>query len=520
MKRNAVAWAALVLSVAAFVSSRSFTRAVPAAQQIPDEGQKTAKALSDAFGAVSEFVKPSVVQINVEKKSGPRLFGGGRGGQRPNPNNPGTPSPDDMEEFLRRFFGGRNFGGQDFKFEKEQFVQAGTGSGFVYDTKGHILTNNHVVEGADRIMVSFHDGVDLPAKVVGRHPETDVAVIHVESSQYRPLPLGRSEKLKVGEWVLAVGSPFGLDQTVTAGIISATERDDVGINSYESFVQTDAAVNPGNSGGPLVDLNGRVIGINSAIATASRSNSGVGFAIPIDMAVRLADKLIKTGKVSPARMGVAIEPVTPKLARSLGLDPKTKGLLIDQVGKGTPADKAGLMDGDIITRFDGAAVNSRKSLQYLVSTSDIGKSYTLTFLREGQEHQTKVTPEAANDVASAFQGPASSPSRSPAPAKSEFNEFGIAVQAVTPELAKKYEYEEGANGLVITAVKEDSSAANAGLEPGDRITKIIKDRKPQTINDVKAFEDYAKHSDEISIFVEDVNKKLPSEFKTLSRTEK
>jgi serine protease Do len=507
MKRNAVAWAALVLSVAAIISSRSFTKAVPAAQEIPEEGQRTAKALSDAFGAVAEFVKPSVVQINVEKKSALRSFGRGR-----------TPSPEgvdpkDFEDFLKRMLP------PGFKFEKEQFAAEGTGSGFVYDDKGHILTNNHVVNGADKIKVTFSDGVEMAATVVGTHPETDVAVIKVDATHYHPIPHGRSEKLKVGEWVLAFGSPFGLDQTVTAGIVSATERNDVQINQFESFIQTDAAINPGNSGGPLVDLNGRVVGINSAIATASRSNSGVGFAIPIDMAVRLADKLIKTGKVNPARVGVAIEPVTPALARKLGMDPKTKGLLVDKVYPGTPAEKAGLKDGDVITSFDHHPVNNRKDLQYLVATSDIGKTYPLQYVRDGKAHEANVAPAAAEKVDEAAVPKTRRAPSSSAP-KAEVDDFGLAVQPMSPDFAKKYQYDEGAEGLVVTDVKEDSPAAQAGVEPGDRITKIIKDHKPQSIQSAKDFDDYVKHSDEITIFVEDVNKKLPGEFKILARPKK
>jgi len=511
MKRNAVAWAALILSVVAVVGSRNFTRPVPAAQHLPEEGQRTAKALSDAFGAVAEFVKPSVVQINVEKKAGGHLFGRG---QSPVPGNPKEVDPKEFEEMLKKFFG------QGGSFEKQQFVAEGTGSGFVYDEKGHILTNNHVVAGADKITVTFHDGVELPGKVVGTHPETDVAVIKVDSTTYRPIPHGRSEKLNVGEWVLAIGSPFGLDQTVTAGIISATQRNKVGINEFESFIQTDAAINPGNSGGPLVDMNGRVVGINSAIATASRSNSGVGFAIPIDMAVRLADKLIKNGKIEQALMGVGIQPLNPKLAHQLGVDPATKGLYVLSVGKGTPAEKAGLKEGDIITSYDNNPVNTRKDLQYLVRTSDIGKSYTLSYLRGGKPHETQVSPAAAEKIQTAMTHDRPAAESAPAAAKVSVDDFGIAVQPVTPELAKKYQYGDEADGLVIVDVKEGSPAKEAGLEPGDRITKVIKDQKPTVVKSVDEYQDYAKKHDEIAVFVEDVNKKLPGEFKTLSKVKK
>jgi serine protease Do len=511
MKRNAVAWAALVVATAALVSARAWTRPLPAAQEVPEEGQRIARSLSDAFGAVAEFVKPSVVQINVEKKGGLRLRGNNR---QPQPGNPRNMTPKDFEEFLKKFFeNGPNF-------ERPQFGE-GTGSGFVYDNQGHILTNNHVVNGADKITVTFHDGVEAEGKVVGVHPETDVAVIKVEVTSYPAVRIGSSRKLKVGEWVLALGSPFGLDQTVTAGIISATQRNDVGINRYESFIQTDAAINPGNSGGPLVDMTGRVVGINSAIATASRSNSGVGFTIPIDMAIRLADKLIKNGKITPALMGISIDPVSPALARQLGYDSKTKGLLVRDVGKDSPAERAGLKVGDIVTAFDGSPVTNRSDLQYLVTTSDIGKSYSLTYLRDRQEHKTTVSPVDAEKIYAGLT-PRRPPvaESSPKPAAAKVNDFGLAVEPVTPELAKKYQYDDGAEGFVVTEVKEDSPAFVAGLEPGDRITAFIKDRKIQPAKSLSEFEQVAKQGDELAVEVIDVNKKLPTEFKILKKEKK
>jgi len=319
MKRNAVSWAALAVATAALVSSRGLTRPMPAAPSLPAESQKAANALSDAFVAVAEFVKPSVVQISVERKgkSTIRIPGGNRNPfQGPGRGN-GNEVPKDFEEMLKKFFG------PEFRPEREQFGPAaeGTGSGFVYDDRGHVLTNNHVVEGSSKITVTFNDGVEASATVVGTDPKSDVAVIKVDNTSYRPLQRGTSGKLKVGEMVMAVGSPFGLSQTVTTGIISATERNEFSINgpdSYESFLQTDAAINPGNSGGPLVDMSGRVIGINSAIVSGSRGNDGVGFAIPIDLASNVADKLIKDGKVSRARVGIVLQPLTPAIAKQLG----------------------------------------------------------------------------------------------------------------------------------------------------------------------------------------------------------
>jgi len=304
MKRNPVAWAALIVSSAALVSSTGFLRPMPAAPKVTEEGQRTAKALSEAFGAVADFARPSVVQIAVQKKMGKGLQNlrrfqtpGPRGGQ------PGQPSPD-FEEMLRRFFG------PDAVPQREQFGMPGrgVGSGFVYDDKGHIVTNNHVVEDAEKIEVKFYDGVEVKATVVGSDKHSDIAVIKVDNTSYPPLPRGDSSKLKVGELVMAVGSPFELSQSVTTGIISALERNAVGINEYESFIQTDAPINRGNSGGPLVDMNGNVIGVNSAIVSGSTGNDGIGFAIPMNLATSVATMLIKDGKVTTRGSGSLLIP--------------------------------------------------------------------------------------------------------------------------------------------------------------------------------------------------------------------
>jgi serine protease Do len=346
MKRNPVAWAALVVASAALFSSAGFLRQMPAAPKVTEEGQRTAKALSEAFGAVADFARPSVVQISVQKKmaKGLNLPPGMR--RFPGPNPRGNPSdPQDFEDMLRKFFN------PESGPQKEQFGfgAKGVGSGFVYDNKGHILTNNHVVEDSEKIVVTFWDGVEAKATVVGTDKQSDVAVIKVDNTSYPPLPKGDSSKLKVGELVMAVGSPFELSQSVTTGIISALDRNSVRINDYESFIQTDAPINMGNSGGPLVDMDGNVIGINSAIVSGSRGNDGIGFAIPINQAANVANMLIKDGKVHYARVGIQLAPLTPALARQLGLDEGTKGVLVGEVLPGSPAEKAGLKQGDVIT---------------------------------------------------------------------------------------------------------------------------------------------------------------------------
>jgi serine protease Do len=526
MRRNAVAWAALVVSTAALVSSRGLTRPIPAAPQLPAEGQKTARALSEAFVAVADFVKPSVVQISVERRGGVLRIPG-QGNRRmpfPGPGNPLDPKDfKDFEEMLKRFFG------PGFKFEHEQFqgpVAEGTGSGFLYDDKGHILTNNHVVEGSGKITVTFHDGVEAPATIVGTDPMSDVAVIKVENTSYRPLPRGSSSNVRVGELVLAVGSPFRLNSSVTQGIISATERNNVGVNEYESFLQTDAPINPGNSGGPLVNMDGQVIGINSAIVTGggglslgSGGNDGVGFAIPIDMASNVAEKLIKDGKVSRARIGIALGPLSPAMAKQLGLDPKTKGVLCNEIVPGSPADKAGLKPGDVITAFNGQPVVSVPTFRLNVAASDVGRSYPLTYYRDGKERTTKVIPAPSDKVVfgreeSSSRESEERPSVSP---RTTINDFGLEVQPLTAELARPLGLPADLQGLLISSVKEGSVAEAEGLEAGMVITKVVRDQKIQPVKSVQEFQELARKSDELALYVQ--SSKL-SRFVTLTKPQK
>ncbi|AGA30548.1 trypsin-like peptidase domain-containing protein [Singulisphaera acidiphila] len=525
MKRNVIAWAALAVSTAALVSSQNLTRQVPAAPKMPAESQKTARALSDAFASVAEYTKPSVVQISVQRKvaNSPRAFGNGRALP------PGS-TPKDLEDFLKEM---RKRFNPEGGLEPQQFggIAQGTGSGFVYDDQGHILTNNHVVADAGKIVVKFHDGVEAPAHVVGTDPKSDVAVIKVENTSYPALAKGDSSKVRVGEIVMAVGSPFGLSQTVTTGIVSATERNDLGINdandAYESFLQTDASINPGNSGGPLVDMDGRVIGINSAIMSGGRGgfggggggNDGVGFAIPIDLASNVADKLIKDGKVSRARIGVAIGNLSPAEAKILGIDSKTKGALVQQVVPGSPAEKAGLKQGDVIVDFDDKPVLSVPSFRLNVAASEIGKPYNLKYFRDGKEHLAKVTLGSADVVLFDVEKESAAPEKPAAEEapKTAIKDFGLEVQPLTEELAKGLGLKE-AVGLLITSVKEDSPASAKGLEPGMVITQVIRDKKIQPVKSVKDFQELSEQSDDLMVYIK--SSKIPGAFVTLSKLKK
>jgi serine protease Do len=521
MKRNSVAWAALLVSTAALVSSSGMLRRMPAAPNVSPESQKTAQALSQAFEAVAEFVRPSVVQISVQKKAGrvPNLRSfpfpfPGPGGRNPSPNNPRDLK--DLEEMLKRFFG------PDGTPEKEQFGfrGQGTGSGFVYDNRGHILTNNHVVDGAEKISVTFHDGTEATATVVGTDSKADVAVIKVDNSSYPPLPRGDSGKLKVGELVMAVGSPFELSQSVTTGIISATERNEVGINEYESFLQTDAPINPGNSGGPLVNMSGEVIGVNSAIVTGGRGNDGIGFAVPIDMAANVADQLIKDGKVHRARIGIQLGLLTPALAKQLGLEPGTKGILVDDVVKGSPADKAGLKQGDVIVGFGGDKVTSRPTFRLKVASSPVGKSYDIDYYRDGHRHTANITPAPAENVVFDLEREQGQDreSRSTEPVKTAIGDFGLEVQPLTSDLAKSLDLPAGTKGLLVSQVKDGSAAEAEGIKEGDVITKVVRDRKIQPLTNVSEFASLASKSDELSVYVQ--SGKTRGRFVTLSKVKK
>ncbi len=524
MKRNAVAWAALIVSSLALISSRGITRPLPAAPQVPAEGQKAARALSEAYEAVADFVKPSVVQISVEKRAS--AAGALRSPRRmPMPNGPNAPDAKDFEEMLRRFFG------PDARPEREQLPRGseGIGSGFVYDDHGHILTNFHVVDNATKINVTFYDGVEMAAKVVGSDRASDVAIIKVENLDYRPLPKGVSSKLKVGELVMAVGSPYNLSQSVTTGIISATDRNDVHINEYESFLQTDAAINPGNSGGPLVNMDGQVIGVNSAIVTGGRSvggsggNDGIGFAIPIDMASTVADNLIKNGKMSRARVGIALEPLTPTMAKQLGLDPKARGVLVADVLSGSPAEKAGLKPGDVITKFNDNPIQSLPTFRLTVASSEAGHKFNISYWRDGKETTTTIIPAPSEQVVFSVERgqqdekDVEKPAKAESP-KAELGGFGLEVQALSPELAAQFGYPKDAKGLLVSNVKDGSPAEAAQIEAGQLITQVVKDRKVQAVASVKEFEALADKSDELALKVEAAGR--PGRFVTLTKETK
>ncbi len=395
--------------------------------------------------AVAEIVKeamPAVVFVQVEKtvEQGPSPFGQDPFGMFNDP-------------FFQRFFG------PHLRQRPRKFKQRGQGSGFIISKDGYILTNNHVVGEADSISVKLADGRKFKAKVIGKDPQSDVAVIKINAKGLPVLPLGNSDSIQVGEWVIAIGNPFGLTQTVTVGVVSAKGRSRLGITDYEDYIQTDAAINPGNSGGPLINIHGEAIGINSAIFSRSGGYMGIGFAIPINMAKAVKDQLIKNGKVVRGWLGVVIQEIDEDLAKSFGLK-KTEGVLISEVADNSPAKKAGLKSGDIILEMDGHKVYDIGELRNKIALTPPGTKVTFDILREDKHKKITVTiEEKPGGVTVAMS-------------KHEIlKQLGLVVQELTSDLAQQFGYREG-QGVLVAEVEPGSLAAGAGIQAGQLIEEV------------------------------------------------
>ena len=415
------------------------------------------------FAELAEKARPGVVNIQTVKtiKGGGRVFrhffGDPFGGQSPF----GRQNPFDGENPFEDFFGPQNDDGPS-----DNFQQKSLGSGFIIDREGHIVTNNHVVDGADGVKVKLANGKEFDAKVIGRDAKTDLALIKISgSSDLQPLKMGNSDDEKVGNWVVAIGSPFGLEQTVTAGIVSAKGRI-LGSGPYDNFIQTDASINPGNSGGPLINMKGEVIGINTAIIA---SGQGIGFAIPINTANDVIPQLKNKGQVTRGWLGVSIQDITPELAKSFGLKEK-KGALVADVVKDGPAEKAGIERGDVIVEFDGKEIAESKDLPRIVAAVPVGKSVTIKLLKDGKMISKDVKIAQMEEVAT---DSAKAPVR---------KQIGITVQNITPEIGRALGL-KNANGAVITQVEPGSPAADAGLQRGD----VIREVNRKTIKNVDEF---------------------------------
>ena len=440
--------------------------------------------MQNGFIKVSEKASPAVVFIDVEKVV----------------NQPAMMSPMDMfgNEFFEQFFGqGQRPDGKKGQRPqpqpKKELREHGQGSGFIISDDGYILTNNHVVGEADKVFVTLTDKREFQAKVIGSDPESDVAVIKIDTKEKLPiLPLGDSDKIRVGEFSIAIGNPFGLSHTVTSGIISAKGRSNIGITDYEDLIQTDAAINPGNSGGPLINLDGEAIGINTAIFSRSGGYMGIGFAIPVNMAKAIFKQIKETGTVTRAYIGVYIQDITPQLAESFKLE-INNGILVSAVEDNSPAKEAGLKQGDIILELNGDKVEKTTAFRNKVSLMSPGSKIDLKVLRDNEK----------KDISLTLAKKSKSVTESTVSGEKVTKSFGFSVQNLNDELSQHFGY-ENEKGVVVTEADEDSSAFRAGLRPG----MLIKEVNRQAVNNLKEFNEAMKDSSDkgdILLLVKDPN---------------
>ena len=417
--------------------------------QLPAKEPLDITSLEEAFIDVANTVKPSVVSIFSER----------------------TVSLSPWEGFGEDFFKGspfeeffRGFGWPRREFKQKQ---RGTGSGVIIDKGGHILTNYHVVAEADKIMVRLHDGREFEGTTKGSDPKTDLAVVHIKGENVKPATLGDSDKLRVGQWAIAIGSPFGLEETVTVGVISATGRSGFGTGTYEDFIQTDASINPGNSGGALCNIRGEVIGINAMII---QPGQGIGFAIPINLAKSISQQLIKRGRVIRAWIGIGIQDLTPELRKQFGVIDK-EGVLINKIFFEGPAAKAGLKIGDIVKEIDGKKVRNSRELVQHVLRKEVGQEVRLKVIRDGKETTIRIKTE---------QMPGEMRAEAELPEiKKEW--FGLKVEELTPQLTQRWGI-TAERGVVIVEVEPGSTGHNARVQPGDVILEVNR-RKIEKMKD-------------------------------------
>jgi serine protease Do len=408
-----------------------------------------AEQLSSAFAAAAAKATPSVVTVYTETTvQAPKDAFGSDDGSR---------SPYDQffgDDFFRKFF--------ETPEPHGNMKRAGLGSGVVLDKNGIILTNNHVVDDADNIKVRLIDGREFVAKVKGRDPQTDLAVLTIDAKGLQSIQMGDSDKARVGDWVLAVGSPLNpqLEHSVTSGIISAKGRSAVGLSQYEDYIQTDAAINPGNSGGALVDLEGNLIGINTAIASQNGGFSGIGFAIPANLAGKIADDILQHGKVVRGWLGVSIQNISPEMAKALDLD-TNKGAIVTSVDDDSPAAKAGMKTEDVIVKIDGRPIDNVTELATRVAGSSPGTTISVEAVRQGKTKDFKVT-----------LGELTAKNEQLARGQETHSNLGLVVANFTPELAQKYGIAKNEHGVIVSNVEPDGIAAQIGIREGDLIVEV------------------------------------------------
>jgi len=412
-----------------------------------------ARNTPDSFADLAERLLPIVVNISTTQLL------------------EGAPEGDAFEDLFREFFERR--GGDDMPSIPPQRRQSSLGSGFIIGPEGYIVTNHHVVEGADEITIRLHDNTALQAEIIGSDDKTDLALLKVENGA--PLPAavwGDSDRARVGDWVLAVGNPFGLGGTVTAGIISARQRD-INAGPYDDFLQTDASINRGNSGGPTFNMDGEVIGVNTAIFSPSGGSIGIGFAIPSSMARGIIDSLREFGEVRRGWLGVHIQTLTEELAEGLRL-PDANGALVASVVANSPADTAGIQQGDVILEFDGRAVSEMRRLPRMVAETPIGRTVEVTVWRRGERQKVEVDLGLLNEeVAAALPQPEVVPGP-----EQRIEDLGLTLSGLSDELQRRFQIDPDAEGVVVTEVDPVSDAAERGLRAGDVIVEL--DQEPVT----------------------------------------
>ncbi|MCA9075660.1 MAG: Do family serine endopeptidase [Planctomycetaceae bacterium] len=445
---SAVAGICVIVAAAAFAQQQlTLPEASPGVQH--------AEALSYTFRNVAKTVLPAVVSIETRAKA-------------VQIKQPGGNSPFE-DEFFKRFFGENGIPQQRFR-QQMMPEQRGSGSGFIIDSSGIIMTNAHVVEGAEKVVVKLEDGRELTATDWEADSVSDVAIVRVDAGE--PLPsmaMGNSDEMEIGDWVLALGNPFDIGTTVTSGIISAKSRN-TGINDREGYLQTDAAINPGNSGGPLVNLRGEVVGINTAISTRSGGYDGVGFAIPVNNARWVADQLINQGSVQRAYLGVRLQEMSPRLRQQFDV-PNGHGTLVADVIGNAPAAAAGVEQGDVILNFAGEDVRNSTHLQGIVERLTVGETYPMTVLRQGKETTLNVTvDEMPGDYMASMRR--SDDSEAEAERTPDFNELGLSITSLSSPEAEKFSIDESVKGVLVTSVEPGSVAAQAGLRAGDIIERV------------------------------------------------
>jgi serine protease Do len=415
-----------------------------------------ARPAPDSFADLAQKLLPTVVNIATSQTL-----------KAPPPQEmPQLPPGSPLEDLFKNFMGPQA--------NRPQHVTS-LGSGFVIDPSGYIVTNNHVIENADQITVTFNDGSNLPAKLVGRDTKTDLALLKVTPK--KPLPatkFGDSDTARIGDWVMAIGDPFGLGSTVTAGIVSARNRD-ISAGPYDDFIQTDAPINRGNSGGPLFDMDGNVIGINSAIFSPSGGSVGIGFSIPANLAKDVVGQLRQFGVARRGWIGVSIQSVSEDVAEAMHL-PGTQGALVSSVAANGPASKAGLAKGDLVTGFDGKPINDSRSLPRIVANTQIGKTVNVDVLRGGRKVSFKVA------VAKLDEGPPDKPGKSPSapvppkpgqpPANSKLSQLGLTLAPLDAAARAKFKVPGNVQGVLVSAVRDGSPAADKNMRPGDVIVEV------------------------------------------------